>query len=57
MNSLNQVIEVQGRSMATLPSRNLPGLLTDLKDQQRATAVLDRVEPMKTVINGVERVL
>ena len=56
MNSLRQVIEVEGRSMATLPSRALPSLAAE-RDAARATELLDQMEVHETVIGGVVRVL
>lgn len=56
MNSLNQVVEIAGRSMATLPSRALPALAA--KDKERATDILSNVADIhKTVIGGVVKVL
>lgn len=66
MNSLNQVTEVQGRSMATLPSRSLPSLAADVKvkkvelakaDEQRADELLSAMEVHTTKIGGVVAVL
>lgn len=63
MNTLNQVIEVQGRSMATLPSRALPSLATDVAERRRITdesnaaELLESMARVSTVIGGVERVL
>lgn len=61
LNSSNQVIEVEGRSMATLPSRNLPQLAQEIreKDKKRASDVLENVRsvPVETMIGGVVRVL
>jgi hypothetical protein len=63
MNASNQVIEVQGRSMATLPSRALPNLATDvaakkkITDEDVASKLLASMAAVSTVINGVERVL
>lgn len=63
MNSINQVIEVQGRSMATLPSRSLPSLAADvvekkrITDESKAATLLESMATVSTVINGVERVL
>jgi hypothetical protein len=55
LNTLNQVIEIEGQTMATLPSRELP--LLQRKDAAKAEEVLDKVAPMNTVIGGVVRVL
>lgn len=67
MNSSNQVIEVQGRSMATLPSRALPALAQDIiakqkkldsDDAARAQELLTAMSSeMVTTIGGVQRVL
>jgi hypothetical protein len=69
LNSSNQVIDVEGRSMATLPSRALPMLKQlsqeqatkkdELQEQEQAAAIkrLDSVSPLTTVINGVVKVL
>lgn len=67
LNSNNQVTEVSGRSMATLPSRALPDLATDVavkkkaelenRDAAKARELLDQMAPQKTVIGGVVRVL
>lgn len=66
LNTLNQVIEVDGKTMATLPSRELPALAAsqvaiknamEQRDTDKAAEVLDRVSPMSTVIGGVVRVL
>jgi hypothetical protein len=69
MNSSNQVIDVAGRSMATLPSRALPTLSKDVqeakvretlaaKDTDRASSILENVNTVhKTIIGGVVRVL
>lgn len=67
MNSSNQVTEISGRSMATLPSRSLPDLATDVavkkkaeletRDAAKAKELLDQMAPQKTVIGGVVRVL
>ena len=58
MNAQRQVIEVEGRSMATLPSKALPALSARLKeaDEQRAELVLENVR-RETVIGGVVCVL
>lgn len=55
LNSSNQVIEVEGRTMAPLPSRELPKLQE--ADAARAATVLDKTEPLQTRIGGVLRVL
>jgi len=78
MNSQNQVIEVEGKTMATLPSRSLPGLATDVaaktatakdvlkaatiasaakKDTEKASQLLSNLDPLVTMIGGVQRVL
>lgn len=68
LNSSNQVIDVEGRSMATLPSRALPALSSERRtpspaatlqqaEAQRASDVLEKVSPLQTVIGGVQRVL
>jgi hypothetical protein len=67
MNSSNQVTEVNGRSMATLPSRALPALSAERaavsdalakKETSRVAEVLANVSvPQKTIIGGVVRVL
>lgn len=69
MNASNQVIDVEGRSMATLPSRALPDLRTmsqasRAKKEELATAEqvhadkkLDSATPLKTMIGGVLKVL
>lgn len=51
LNETNQVIEVEGRTMAPLPSKALPAMIGN-----RATAIpLDDVEPKKSVINSILR--
>jgi hypothetical protein len=56
MNTLNQVVEIAGRSMATLPSKALPALAA--KDKERAQDILANVQEVhKTMINGVVKVL
>lgn len=55
LNSANQVIEVDSRTMAPLPSRELPAL--QQADAERAKKLLDQAAPMNTVIDGVVRVL
>ena len=55
INSQSQVIEVEGRSMATLPSRSLPALQKQ-REVERAELLLEQVQ-MTTVINGVVAVL
>jgi hypothetical protein len=55
-NSDNQVIEVEGRVMAPLPSRELPNLAKQA-DEERAAAFLSTVAPLNTVIGGVVKVL
>ena len=67
MNTANQVIDIAGRSMATLPSKSLPTLQAQTvvakeaakeKDTARAAAILEQVTaPQKTIINGVVKVL
>jgi len=82
LNSNNQVVEVEGRSMATLPSRALPSLaasrateasykavptVQDIKeatakrlqqqDAVKASAILDSIKSVETVIDGVPCVL
>jgi hypothetical protein len=71
MNSQNQVIEIAGRSMATLPSKSLPALSEDRKilateikakakvaDTAAAEALLDNIQNRPaTMIGGVMRVL
>jgi hypothetical protein len=70
LNPQRQVIEVNGRSMATLPSRSLPALSTltaaktletsetlKTKDINKAAQILDNTEVHKTIINGVVKVL
>jgi hypothetical protein len=64
LNTSNQVIEVEGRTMAPLPSRVLPKLVEEVRakhraaDAERAAELLDSVStPMQTVIGGVVRVL
>lgn len=62
LNSTNQVIEVEGRAMATLPSKNLPELAKikseqRVADQKAAEERLKETTPMHTVIGGVVRVL
>ena len=42
MNSANQVIDVQGRSMATLPSRALPALSKEQASKKEALALADQ---------------
>ena len=65
MNTLNQVIEISGRSMATLPSRSLPSLAAAAvaaktaqadKDTARATELLENMQ-QSTMLGGVRRVL
>lgn len=64
LNTQNQVIEIQGRSMATLPSKSLP-LLSDIRSKQKADdaaaaqEVLARLKSpeLTTIINGVESLL
>lgn len=55
LNSQQQVIEVEGRTMAPLPSRELPKLQE--ADSKRAAEVLANVDPLKTTLNGVTLVL
>lgn len=55
LNSANQVIEVEGQTMATLPSRELPALRK--RDEEKAQEVLEKTTPLNTVIGGVVRVL
>lgn len=55
MNTQNQVIEVEGRAMAPLPSRNLPALQE--AEAARAKQLLDTATPQHTIIDGVVRVL
>lgn len=59
VNTLNQVIDVAGRSMAPLPSSALPALAASRsKDAERAEQLLSQVEKQPTtVIGGVVRVL
>jgi hypothetical protein len=66
MNSNNQVIDVGGKSMATLPSKALPALATRLAEKKkelanadatRAADLLAAMKPMETVIDGVVKVL
>lgn len=66
LNSTNQVIEVEGRTMATLPSRALPALsdqVREFKQKQEARDLevaqekLEELTPMMTRIGGVMRVL
>lgn len=62
VNTQQQVIEVAGRTMAPLPSKNLPEILAARQkqiaaDSQRAEQVLENVNPLSTVIGGVVRVL
>lgn len=65
INSSQQVIEVEGRSMAPMPSRALPALQKQVveanlvqKDNKRATDLLNKLDaPMHTVIGGVVKVL
>jgi hypothetical protein len=61
LNSSNQVIDVNGRSMAPLPSRALPAIAAEneqkRKDAARATALLNAISTDTVTINGVERVI
>jgi hypothetical protein len=64
LNTSNQVIEVEGRTMAPLPSRALPQLAEEVRakhraaDAEKAAELLEAVStPMQTVIGGVVRVL
>lgn len=62
LNTTQQVIEVEGRTMAPLPSRQLPAVLAERNKQKAADAVraeelLETAAPVHTVINGVVRVL
>lgn len=69
LNASNQVIDVEGRSMATLPSRALPDLrslslaqrakkeeLAEV-EQRHVDRKLDSTTPLKTMIGGVLKVL
>lgn len=63
VNSLNQVIGVDGGTMATLPSRSLPELAAKMKKRQqeeeavRAQELLALTGSPVTFMNGVARVL
>lgn len=62
LNSNNQVVEVAGRSMATLPSRALPSLAAEriaAKDTAQAANILDKIASKEhmTIINGVPKLL
>ena len=65
MNSSNQVIEVEGKTMATLPSRALPNLATEVtaktiaakRDADAALSLLSNLSPLTTNIGGIARVL
>lgn len=62
VNTQQQVIEVEGRTMAPLPSKQLPAILEarnkqKLLDGERAESLLETATPLHTTIGGVVRVL
>lgn len=61
MNAQNQVIDIAGRSMATLPSKALPTLQAETikaKEDENAAKILENAsKPMNAMINGVMRVI
>jgi hypothetical protein len=57
MNTRNQVVEISGRSMATLPSGALPALAAAKKESSDAERAENLLSNLTTTINGVVCVL
>lgn len=57
LNARNQVIDVAGRSMSTLPSSALPALAARKKEESDTERAGNLLENLTTVMNGVVRVL